>query len=75
VYCYWGAWSNCQSTGNVVAQTTTVAAGSAPTPGTPGSAPVPPALKQALPNGVRLVLQFAGGDLHGSLTRDVLVQP
>jgi general secretion pathway protein J len=25
--------------------------------------------------GVRLVLQFAGGDLHGSLTRDVLVAP
>jgi general secretion pathway protein J len=25
--------------------------------------------------GVRLVLQFAGGDLRGSLTRDVLVAP
>jgi general secretion pathway protein J len=75
VYCYWGGWSNCQSTGNVGVQATTVAPGSAPTPGPASSAPAPPTLKQALPNGVRLVLQFAGGDLRGSLTRDVLVAP
>ena len=60
MYCYWGSWSNCQSTGNV----------SAVQPG--GSAPT---TRQALPSGVRIVLEFSGGDLNGSLLRDVALGP
>ena len=52
VYCYWGSWSNCQSTGNL--QSTG---------------------RQAIPSGVRLVLDFSGGDLNGSLTKDVALGP
>jgi len=64
VYCYWGSWSNCQSTGNLVPPT-------AP----PGSNPPAPP-RQALPSGVRLVLSFAeGSGLNGSLTRDIAVGP
>ena len=65
MYCFQGnAWSNCQSTGNLVPPT-------AP----PGSNP-PAAPRQALPSGVRLVLSFAeGSGLNGSLTRDIAVGP
>ncbi|HJV63132.1 MAG TPA: prepilin-type N-terminal cleavage/methylation domain-containing protein [Albitalea sp.] len=63
VYCYWGSWSNCQSTGDVAA----------PVPGQPASAPR--STRQALPAGVRLVIDFAGGDLNGSLARDVALGP
>lgn len=60
LYCYRGnAWSNCQSTGNVVAT-------AAPASGVPASA------RTALPSGLRLVLTLTGnhgGD--GTLTRDV----
>ena len=61
VYFYRGnSWTNCQSTGNVTVS------GSA-------SAPV---VTQALPTGVRIVLDFNpdSGQI-GSLTRDVLVGP
>jgi len=63
VYFYRGnAWSNAQSSGNLV---------SAPSPG--ASAPV---LRQALPEGVRLVLAFAdGGTASGTLTRDISITP
>jgi general secretion pathway protein J len=63
VYCYWGAWSNCQSTGNLA---------SSPPPGASG---VAQPIRQALPSGVRLVMEFSGGELSGSLTRDVALAP
>lgn len=65
VYFYQGnAWSNCQSTGNVVVG---AAAGASA-----ASAP----LRQALPSGVRIVLSFApGSGQNGSLTRDILLGP
>ena len=63
VYCYRGnSWSNCQSTGDVA---------QAPPPG--ASAVVP---RQALPSGVRLVLDLSGNTgLNGTLTRDVVLGP
>jgi general secretion pathway protein J len=63
VYCYRGnSWSNCQSTGNVAAP-----------PAQGASAPV---LRQALPSGIRLVLDVAGNTgLNGTLTRDVALGP
>jgi general secretion pathway protein J len=65
VYFFQGnAWSNAQSTGNVVA---------APAP---APAPGGVTLRQALPSGVRLVLSFApGSGLAGTLTRDVMLGP
>jgi len=62
VYCYWGSWSNCQSTGNIQAPA-------------PASSGVPNQQRQALPTGVRLVLDFSGADLNGSLTKDVALGP
>ncbi len=62
VYFYRGnSWSNAQSTGNVVA----------PPAGPPGAAVAPTAEREALPNGVRIVLTLD----RGVLTRDVLVPP
>jgi len=61
VYCYWGSWSNCQSTGNVAAAA-------------PGAS-APAQVRQALPTGVRLVLEFGGGDVSGSLTKDTALGP
>jgi general secretion pathway protein J len=62
VYYFVGnAWSNAQSTGNVVA------------PAAGASAPVQ---QQALPSGVRVVLSFApGSGITGALTRDILLGP
>jgi general secretion pathway protein J len=55
------AWSNAQSSGDLAAETG----------GTPGTA-----LRQQLPEGVRLVLNFnEGSGFAGHLTRDVLVAP
>jgi len=61
VYYFVGnAWSNAQSTGNV----------EAPAPG----ASAPP--RQALPSGIRMVLNFEPGSGHsGSLMRDTLLSP
>ena len=61
VYFYQGnTWSNCQSTGNLIAP---VAGASAPP-------------HQALPSGVRIVLEFApGSGQTGTLTRDSLLGP
>lgn len=61
VYFFVGnAWSNAQSTGNI----------DAPAPG----ASAPP--RQALPSGVRMVLNFEPGSGHsGSLMRDTLLSP
>jgi general secretion pathway protein J len=61
VYFYQGnAWSNCQSTGNVLPVDV------------PGAGPQ----RQALPAGVRIVLTFApGSGLNGSLVRDVRIAP
>lgn len=61
IYFFQGnAWSNAQSTGNVAA------------PSAGASAPA----KQALPSGVRLVLNFAeGSGVSGSLIRDTLIGP
>jgi len=64
VYCYWGSWSNCQSTGDIA---------------TPAQTPTGPTARaqnrQTLPSGVRLVLEFAGADLNGSLNKDVMLGP
>jgi general secretion pathway protein J len=61
-------WSNAQSTGNVAP----------PVPGgggAPGAAGAPPVV-QALPSGVRLVLEFApDSGIGGPLTRDTLLGP
>ncbi len=63
-----GAWANCQSTGDVALPTAPVAASAA------ASGVVAP--KVALPDGVRIVLNFApGSGLAGSLVRDTLVTP
>jgi general secretion pathway protein J len=60
LYCFRGStWSNCQSTGDVEP------------PAGGASAPA----RQALPTGVRLVLNFSGAPLQGSLTRDVVLAP
>jgi general secretion pathway protein J len=60
LYCFRGStWSNCQSTGDVASAS---AAASAPA-------------RQQLPAGVRLVLNFSGAPLQGSLTRDVVLAP
>lgn len=54
-------WANCQSTGNVVAQSA------------PDGQPAP---RVAPPAGVRVVLSFAAGSgLNGDLTRDTLLGP
>ncbi len=74
LYCYWGSWANCQSTGNAAEAPTgpsAVAAAVAAAQAT-GAAP---AVRQALPNGVRLVLTFSGADENGALTRDVALGP
>lgn len=62
LYCYWGSWSNCQSTGNVA--TPPVAGASAPI-----------SIRQTLPTGIRLVVDFAGEQLQGSVTRDIALGP
>ena len=69
VYCFRGnAWSNCQSSGDVKQDI-------APPPAPPASG-VPPTVREALPTGVRLVLEFApGSGNNGSLTRDVALGP
>ena len=62
VYFYRGnAWSNAQSSADVAA----------PAP----SASAPVAARAQLPTGVRVVLEFDGGGLAGSLTRDVMLAP
>lgn len=64
VYFYRGnAWSNAQSSADVAA----------PAPAPAASAPV--AVRTQLPTGVRVVLEFEGGGLAGSLTRDVMLAP
>lgn len=76
VYFYRGnAWSNCQSSGDLADASPPPppppAAGAPPPPG--GGAP---GGKEALPDGVRLVLTFAdGGTLAGTVTRDVRLTP
>lgn len=63
LYCYRGnAWSNCQSSGNVVAAAVPAS----------GASGVGVGARTLLPSGLRLVLTFAGGNGHdGTLTRDV----
>ena len=66
---YWrgNAWSNAQSTGDVLP-------GATPTPQAGGT--VVPTVVQALPGGVRLVLSFReDSGFIGSLTRDVRLGP
>ncbi len=67
LYCFRGnAWSNCQSSGNVVAAS----------PPASGASGVPAGTRTVLPSGLRLVLTFAGGSGHdGTLTRDVAFGP
>ena len=62
------AWTNAQSTGDLVA---------VPDPaGAAASAPGGPGARQALPEAVRLVLEFApGSGQSGSLTRDLPLGP
>jgi general secretion pathway protein J len=66
VYFYFGnAWSNCGSSADVVAPPP-------PAGGTPTAGPA----KQALPDGVRMVVTFAdGGTLAGTVTRDIRLAP
>jgi general secretion pathway protein J len=68
VYCFRGnAWSNCQSSGDKTLP-------EPPTGAASGAAPAP--VREALPTGVRLVLEFAeGSGMNGSLTRDVALGP
>lgn len=67
LYCYRGnAWTNCQSSGNVVAAA----------PPASGASGVPAGVRTALPSGLRLVLTLNssnGGE--GTLTRDVAFGP
>jgi len=69
IYFYRGnAWTNAQSTGDVAQP----AAAAASAPATAASAP----LRQVLPSGVRLLLEFSGaGGVNGNLTRDTLLGP
>lgn len=64
VYFYFGnAWSNCASSADLV---------EAPQP----AASAPSGSKQALPDGVRMVITFAdGGTLAGTVTRDIRLAP
>lgn len=65
LYCYRGnAWTNCQSSNDVVETVATPASGAAV------SRP-----KVVLPTGIRLVLTFAGGGFEGTLTRDIALGP
>ena len=80
LYCYRGnGWSNCQSSGDLVAVPVAAApaasAASSAAPATPlPSSAVPVPVRTALPSGVRLVLAFSpAGGYTGSLTRDVLL--
>lgn len=59
------AWSNCQSTGDVA---------DGETPGTPAP-PGNERARQLLPTGVRLVLNFDGAPLQGTLTRELTLAP
>jgi len=66
LYCYRGnSWSNCLSTGNV--QT------AAPPASAASGVPAPsPKQRQALPSGVRMVMQFApSSGFNGALTRQI----
>jgi general secretion pathway protein J len=67
LYCYRGnAWSNCQSSGNVVAAA----------PPASGASGVQVGVRTVLPSGLRLVLTFASGSgYNGTLTRDVAFGP
>ena len=69
LYCWRsGAWSNCQSSGDV---TTAAAAASAAGGGVPALGS-----RQLLPGGGRLVLTFAeGSGMAGTLTRDAVLAP
>jgi general secretion pathway protein J len=61
------AWANAQSTGNVVAAAAPPASGASGVSRTVG--------RTALPAGVRLVMNFNGDGLTGTLTRDVVLGP
>lgn len=73
LYCFRGnSWSNCQSSGDV----TPVAP---PPPASGASVPqqsqAPQPQRQVLPAGVRAVIEFAGPDMNGQLTRDIALGP
>jgi general secretion pathway protein J len=55
-------WANCQSSANVA-------------PPAPGASVPASVQRRALPDIVRLIIDFSGGDLNGTLTRDVRVVP
>ncbi|MEJ6006370.1 prepilin-type N-terminal cleavage/methylation domain-containing protein [Paucibacter sp. AS339] len=67
LYCYRGnSWSNCLSTGNVQS--------AAPPASAASGVPLPPGntQRQALPSGVRMVMQFApSSGFNGALTRQI----
>lgn len=67
LYCWRsGAWSNCQSSGDVATAGVATLPGAVPSLST----------RQLLPGGVRLVLTFAeGSGVAGGLTRDVVLAP
>lgn len=70
LYCYRGnSWSNCLSSTDTVAE---------PTPPAPAAsgAPAPDKPRQALPTGIRMVIQFGpGSGFGGPLTRQVELRP
>ena len=59
------AWSNAQSSGDLVNPSTNPGAGPPSPPGTP--------TRERLPQGVRLVMNLQGASGVGTLQRDVLV--
>ena len=62
------AWTNCQSSGDLIA--------AAPLPPASAASGAPPAAREDLPSGVRLVLTFGpASELAGTLTRDSLLDP
>jgi general secretion pathway protein J len=75
---YWrqNAWSNAQSSGDSVAAATGTPPATPPGGAGATGAPSAAANREALPEGVRLVLRFApGSGFEGSLTRDVRLGP
>ncbi|CAN5461189.1 prepilin-type N-terminal cleavage/methylation domain-containing protein [soil metagenome] len=71
LYFYRGdAWTNAQSSGDAAQPPP-----AADLPGNPSSAPVRLISRTLLPAGVRLVMNFAGEGLAGTLTRDIALGP
>jgi general secretion pathway protein J len=84
VYCWSGrtnSLSNCQSTGDIAEAAPPPQPPAAPASGASapaGAASAPPivsAQQMLLPSGLRVVLDFAGGEFSGTLTREIAIGP